>query len=96
MDNTALTPNPDWQQLDIPKEGDLVHLKYIRELPYLLKIIVSSVDGDKVTGAVQAIYNWGSQDQITAKDPILALLGKIYIFNMNFMQKVFKKHEQFK
>jgi len=82
--------NPDWQTLDTPAEGDIVQFKHINVFSHLVKVIVSSVDEDTVTGVVEAVFDWQSQNPMTGGE-VLNLVGKEFTFKKNLMKKVIRK-----
>jgi len=83
-------PNPDWNKLPAPSERDIVHFKHISGLRHLVKVIVSSITADTVTGVVEAVFDWDIKGQITGGD-ILDLVGKELTFQKNLMHNVIKK-----
>lgn len=87
--------HPDWNKLPTPCEGDIVHLKHISGFRYLVKVIVSSVTDNDVTGVVEAVFDWDTKGQITGGE-IIGLVGKELTFQKNMMQNVIKKSARFK
>lgn len=88
-------PNPDWKKLPAPSKGDIVHFKHINGFRHLVKVIVSSVTDDAVTGVVEAVFDWDIKGQITGGN-ILGLVGKELTFQKNLMQNVIKKPAHWK
>ena len=82
--------NLNWKGLLDPCEGDIVHLKYTSGFTYLVKVIVISVEGTKVIGVVEAVFDWDGQGQVTGGAP-QDLLIKELTFAKKMIQKVIKK-----
>ena len=95
MGNDYYEPNPEWLRLPEPNEGDIVHLKHCDAFNHLVKIIVSSVSEDKVTGVIEAVFDWNSKFPITG-GAILSLVGKGMTFPRDVMYNVIKKPDHLK
>ena len=48
--------NPEWAQLRHPIVGDTIHLKLTDGFQYLVKIIVTSIGNDEITGNIETIF----------------------------------------
>jgi hypothetical protein len=91
MTDHTWEPNPDWQRLDSPAEGDIVQFKLTSTLSYRVNVIVASVDEDNITGIVEIVSDWYNPTyQITGGD-ILSLVGKKLTFKKHLMQNIIKK-----
>lgn len=90
MINHIWEPNPDWNKLLNPNEGDIIHLKHISEFRYLVKVIASSFTDNDVIGVVEAVFDWDTKGQITGGE-IFGLVGKELTFQKNLIQNVIKK-----
>ena len=90
MSDDVWEPNAAWKKLPEPAEGDIVHLKHGSVFTHLVKVIVSSVDTDTVTGSVEMVFDWETKVHIIAGE-ILCLVGKEVTFKRNLLQNVIKK-----
>jgi len=82
--------NLNWEGLLDPCEGDIVQLKYTSGFSYLVKVIVISVKDTKVTGLVEAVFDWNEHGQITGGAPH-DLVNKELTFEKRMIQRVIKK-----
>lgn len=79
--------NPDYERLPQPAVGDIVHLKLTDGFQYLVKVLVTSVVNDVITGDIDAIFDYQTKAPITGGD-VLQRLGKHVSFMSHFMQTV--------
>jgi hypothetical protein len=84
-------PNPNWKDLLKPDVGDIVHLKLTDAFPYTVKVIITAIGDDEITGVIEALFDADTggwlQDGDKAK-----LCGKQASFRPCFMQKVIKRN----
>ena len=80
----------NWKGLLDPCEGDIVHLKYTSGFTYLVKVIVVSVEGTKVTGVVESVFDGDGQRQVTG-GASQDFMNKELTFAKKLIQKVIKK-----
>jgi hypothetical protein len=80
--------NVDRKTRQSPSVGDIIHLKYdINLQEYLFKLIVLSVEDEKVTGRVDAVFDWNTDNQITG-GKILKNVGSILIINNDLVHRI--------
>jgi hypothetical protein len=82
--------NPNYRTLEKSEAGDIVHLKHTSGFRRLVKVIVSSVKDDEVTGVVEAVFDWDTEWEITG-GAILNLVGKELTFKTRMVHRVIKK-----
>jgi len=87
---TGWIPNPNWQTLDDPEEGDIVQLKHEDGFGHLIKLKTLSVSGNIVSGFVEAVFDWDTKGQTLSGD-MKNLEGKQMDFDKQYMQNVIKK-----
>lgn len=90
MGNEIWEKNPEWRKLDDPVKGDIVQLKHISAFSHLVKLIVSSVNSDEITGVVEAVFDWETKEPMTGGE-ILLLVNQELTFKKHLMQKLIKK-----
>jgi hypothetical protein len=83
-------PNKNWKDLPKPEVGDIVHLKLTDTFQYTVKVIVTAVGDDEVTGDIQALFDADTGDWLKGGDT-MKLVGKQASFRPCFMQRVIKK-----
>jgi hypothetical protein len=80
--------NVDWKALPGPSAGDIIHLKKEDNLQeYLFKLIVSSVEDEKITGSVEAVFDWNTDYPITG-GKILKYVGTTLIVDIDLIHRV--------
>jgi len=82
--------NPNWHNLEKSEAGDIVHLKHASGFRHLVKVIVSSVKDDGVTGVVEAVFDWDTKGEITG-GAIVDFVGKELTFKTRMVHRVIKK-----
>lgn len=82
--------NPKWKELPKPEIDDMVILKLSDWVPYTVKVIVTSIAQDQITGIIEAVFDWQTNGQVTGGDRA-TLEGKEIFFSPQHMQKVTKK-----
>ncbi len=82
--------NPNWRELNPPAEGDLVKLKHVSAFSHNVKVIVTSTDGNDITGLVEAVFDWET-NSIVRGGEIYNLVGKELSFKRPLIHKVIKK-----
>jgi hypothetical protein len=82
-----LLPNPTWNELSSPREGDIVRVEHEDGFTYSIKLKVLSLNGDKITGKVCDISARG-EGSITGGE-ILALKGQTFSFRREKIHEVF-------
>lgn len=90
MMEQAWEENPNWHNLEKPASGDIVQLKYTSGFRHLVKVIVSSVKDDEITGVVEAVFDWDTKEEITG-GAILDFVGKELTFKTRMVHRVIKK-----
>lgn len=82
--------NSEWRKLPSIEAGDIVHLKHEDNFNYLFKIVVLSIDPEKITGLVDVISDSDASVRITGGH-IFEYVGKEISFSNNFVHEVVKK-----
>ena len=85
-------PNPGWRELDAPEERDIVQLKATNGFDVLVKLFVSHVTENKITGIVDSVYDWHNKGQIHMGHGA-SLVGKEMEFDKKYMQNVIKHRD---
>lgn len=82
--------NPKWKNLPKPEIDDMVILKLSDWVPYTVRVIVTSIVQDQITGMIEAVFDWQTNAQVTGGYRA-NLEGKEVSFTPQCVQKVAKK-----
>ena len=82
-----LVPGPGSQEYAV---GDLVHLRYIDGFDCLVTVIISSIDGNMVSGKIVWIFDWDTQAAIRDDDPLAGDIQTVITFAGDYIHKVVK------
>ena len=82
--------NPNWCNLEKPEAGDIIQLKHTSGFHHLVKVIVSSVKDDELTGVVEAVFDWYTKGEITG-GAMFDFVGKELTFKTMMVHRVIKK-----
>lgn len=82
--------NPNWKELPKPDVGDIVHLKHTNAFQYLVKIIVTTIGDEEITGQIEALFDYETKGPLQGGDK-MRLVGKQASFRPCFIQRVIKK-----
>lgn len=85
--------NPDWEQLPKPDVGDIVELKLSDVFNYVVKAVVKSVDENKITATIDALFDWQSGGELRPWDSgnKWKLVGNEISFSPRLIWNVIKK-----
>lgn len=90
MANLTWEINPNWEDLNTPKEGDIVHLKLNGAFDYLVKAIVVEHTSETVTGKVEAFFDAGGLGWVT-DSPNMNIVNQTPTWNKQYLHDVIKK-----
>jgi hypothetical protein len=82
-------PNPNWTAIQTPNKGDIVVLWQTSDCGHYVRVKVSAVDGNSITGVVTEVFASNGAGQITA-GTILDLVHMKVNFTRDLIQKCFK------
>jgi len=82
--------NQNWMELPKPEVGDIVQLKLVDVFDYLVDASVATVNDNKVTAQINALFDFKTRLTLTGGKK-LRLIGKQVCLKQDFIQNIIKK-----
>jgi len=82
--------NLEWKELPTLEVGDIANLRATDVFQYFLKVNITSIDNDLISGIVEAIFDSNSGAEIFGGD-IVQYVGKLISFRKTNIQGIIKK-----